>query len=69
MFQTNNLFSDDATVKSEYTGVSPLPKTVVTAMAYVPFQTNTTQYQPENALKQGTLFANLNKPFLGGKCR
>lgn len=37
-------------------------------MAYVPFQTDTTLYPPEKALENGTLFANLNKPFLGGKC-
>ncbi len=52
-----------------YTGVTPLPENTVTAMAYVPFQTDTTQYAPETALKEGTLFANLNKPFLGGKCQ
>ncbi|MBR0540943.1 MAG: spore coat associated protein CotJA [Clostridia bacterium] len=36
-------------------------------MAYVPFQTNTTEYTLETALKNGTLFADLNKPFTGGK--
>ena len=53
----------------EYFGTAPLPETVVTAMAYVPFQTDTAQYPPERALQNGTLFTNLNKPFLEGKCR
>ena len=52
-----------------YVGIPALPAEVVTAMAYVPFQTDTTQYTPETALKNGTLFADLNKPFLGGKCK
>jgi len=51
-----------------YYGTSTLPDTVVTAMAYVPFQTDTTMYKPEAALKYGTAFPDLNKPFLGGKC-
>lgn len=54
---------------NEYNGISMLPEDTVTAMAYVPFQTDTTQYSPEKALEIGTLFTNLNKPFLGGKCR
>lgn len=53
---------------SSYYGTSALPDTVVTAMAYVPFQTDTTIYKPETALKYGTAFPDLNKPFLGGKC-
>ena len=52
-----------------YNGISKLPQDTVTTMAYVPFQTNTTQYAPETALKNGTLFADLNKPFYGGKCK
>ncbi len=51
-----------------YYGTSALPDTVVTAMAYVPFQTDTIMYKPEAALKYGTAFSDLNKPFLGGKC-
>ena len=51
-----------------YYGTSVLPDKVVTTMAYVPFQTDTTMYKPETALKYGTVFPDLNKPFLGGKC-
>ena len=45
----------------------PLPEDPVLAMAYVPFQ----QYNPRNiysaddALEQGTLFPDLDKPFSG----
>ena len=43
--------------------------TVAVTMAYIPFQTDTTEYTPETALKYGTLFPNLNKPFMGGACK
>jgi hypothetical protein len=56
-------------MKSEYFGTPILPETVAVTMAYVPFQTDTTEYTPEKALKCGTLFPDLNKPFLGGECR
>lgn len=62
---------NDAALKqnnNEYNGVSALPDDTVTAMAYVPFQTDTRQYSPDKALENGTLFTDLNKPFLGGKC-
>ncbi len=55
--------------ENKYSGTSPLPKNAAVTMAYVPFQTDTTQYTPEMALSEGTLFPNLNKPFLGGKCK
>lgn len=53
-----------------YTGITPLPECPVTTMAYIPFQTNTTMYSPENALRFGTAFVDLNKPFCayGGRC-
>ncbi|MEG2395889.1 MAG: spore coat associated protein CotJA [Oscillospiraceae bacterium] len=53
---------------SEYKGVSSLPKVTTVTMAYVPFQTDTTMYDDETALKNGTAFPSLDKPFLGGKC-
>ncbi len=53
---------------SEYLGISPLPENTVTTMAYVPFQTNTTMYDVETGYKNGTVFTDLNKPFLGGRC-
>lgn len=38
------------------------------AMAYVPMQMRIgTVYEPEVALKQGTLYPELNKPFLAGR--
>ncbi len=59
----------DETMKREYIGITVLPETVATKKAYVPFQTDTTEYKPEKALKCGTLFPDLNKPFLGGACK
>ena len=44
-----------------------LPQTVALAMAYVPFQALGSTYDPEQALASGTLFPDLNKPFLGRK--
>lgn len=48
--------------------LSALPKNPVTAMAYVPFQTDSTMYEAEKALCCGTAFPDLDKPFYGGKC-
>lgn len=42
-----------------------LPENPVVAMAYVPFQLDKTSYSPEVALREGTLFCVLNKPFCG----
>ncbi len=58
----------DIECSNEYKGISKLPKNPVVAMAYVPFQTCTDEYDVEKALCYGTLFPVLNKPFLGGKC-
>lgn len=45
----------------------PLPGDPVAAMLYVPFQQWGETYPPEKALQMGTLFTELNKPFLGGR--
>ncbi len=45
---------------------SPLPAIPVPAMAYVPFQQYNTTYAPEKGLEMGTIFPELDKPFLGG---
>ena len=42
-------------------------KNLPLAMAYVPFQQIEGTYDQDEALKMGTLFPNLNKPFLGRK--
>ena len=44
---------------------SALPEDPVVAMAYVPFQTDPTTYDEMKALKVGTLFPVLDKPFKG----
>ena len=46
-----------------------LPDDPQVTMAYVPFQLDKTIYTPETALREGTLFKVLNKPFYGrSKC-
>ena len=42
-----------------------LPENPVPAMAYIPFQLDKTSYTAEMALREGTLFPILNKPFCG----
>lgn len=46
-----------------------LPKDPKLAMAYVPFQTDLNVYDEMKALKAGTLFPCLDKPFLGSGTR
>ena len=46
---------------------SSFPAHVSLAMMYVPFQRFQNLYEPEKALKQGTLFADLDLPFYGTK--
>ena len=45
--------------------ISALPEDPVVAMSYVPFQTDSSTYDEQRALKAGTLFPVLNKPFKG----
>ncbi|MFU0831907.1 MAG: hypothetical protein ACFWUC_03070 [Oscillospiraceae bacterium] len=63
----------DSDVKSSYIngqGCTPnrsrFPAQTPVAMAYVPFQNMDTTYSPEEGLNYGTIFPELNKPFLGG---
>jgi hypothetical protein len=44
---------------------SLFPENVSLAMAYVPFQAWQNVYDVDNAFNAGTLFADLDKPFLG----
>ncbi len=46
--------------------IKPIPKNASVTMAYVPFQNCDRLYSPEQAISQGTLFPDLNKPFLAG---
>ena len=49
-----------------YSGeMTALPECPQVTMAYVPFQTDFTTYDEMQALRCGTLFPVLNKPFLG----
>ena len=55
--------SASPTMQSGFT--TALPEDPVVAMAYVPFQPDTTTYDEMKALKIGTLFPVLDKPFMG----
>lgn len=48
-------------VRPDFQDIDSLPL----AMAYVPWQTWEDLYKPEEGLKQGTIFMQLNKPFTG----
>ena len=45
--------------------LSVMPAKLSLAMAYVPFQQWEKPYEPEVALKRGTIFPGLDKPFIG----
>ena len=53
-------FTDDCGCR-----MTALPENPQVAMMYVPFQTDFTTYDEMTALKCGTLFPVLSKPFLG----
>ena len=42
-----------------------LPAEMRTTMAYVPFQLDLSYYSVDDALRRGTLFCDLDKPFRG----
>ncbi|MCC8023142.1 MAG: spore coat associated protein CotJA [Clostridiales bacterium] len=48
-----------------YHKLSKLPENATVTMAYVPMQEDLEPYEPDMALKQGTLFPPLDKPFYG----
>ncbi len=50
---------------SPITYIPPLPRDPQVTMAYVPYQNMNHTYLPEEALDRGTLFPELDKPFLG----
>ena len=53
-------------IMKEY-GITPLPQKTTVTMAYVPYQSNMGKtYSPEQASEAGTMFEELDKPFLGG---
>lgn len=59
-------------ILAEYTDMNgcmpnptPFPSKTPEAMAYVPFQQFGTMYPPEKGLQTGTIFPELDKPFLG----
>lgn len=52
--------------KSREYGIRPIPEDATVAMAYVPYQGyNPETSSPEQGLNCGTMFPELNKPFIG----
>jgi|NGEPerStandDraft_9_1074522.scaffolds.fasta_scaffold02114_3 hypothetical protein len=47
--------------------MSPFPEYTPVGMTYTPMQKIKTIYEPETAFMQGTVFPDLDKPFLGGR--
>lgn len=45
--------------------IQPIPKDATVAMAYVPYQNAKKMYSPEQGIQMGTVFPELDKPFLG----
>lgn len=57
-------------LKAREYGISPLPSDATVAMAYVPYQTDALFdiYSPEKGICAGTMFPDLDKPFVPCKC-
>lgn len=53
--------------KPEITDPGAFPAETPIAMAYVPMQRFVKLYEPERGFDVGTLYEELNKPFLGGR--
>ena len=63
----NGLFCMDIAPDTPEITESTFPPRVSLAMMYVPYQRFENLYDAEKALESGTLFADLNLPFDGGK--
>lgn len=63
----NGLFCMDIAPDTPEITESTFPPHVSLAMMYVPYQRFENLYDAEKALESGTLFADLNLPFYGGK--
>lgn len=61
--EMNPVHTENADFDSEE--MRPMPKYPAVAMAYVPFQGQGEVYDSHTALKKGTLFPVLDKPFKG----
>ena len=60
-----DVFSASPTSVKANKTVSAMPKDLSLAMAYIPFQNLGVIYDDDKALKTGTLFEELDKPFSG----
>lgn len=64
-FDADRGFFEEMPTKSETEGM--FPAHIALAMCYVPNQPFEDLYDDSKALERGTLFANLDLPFYGGK--
>lgn len=69
MSEDINFMNEFFSARPECNGetMPPLPPDPAVTMAYIPFQQFGETYDEETALRCGTLFPELNKPFYG-KC-
>ena len=65
--EENGLFCMDVAPEMPELNESTCPPHVSLGMMYVPFQRFDNLYDGEKALSRGTLFADLDLPFYGGK--
>lgn len=61
----NNQDVEETQCECRHKDKTALPENPVAGMAYVPFQTEFEVYDAMKALKFGTIFPELNKPFTG----
>lgn len=61
-----NTFTGDMS-ELDAVAAMPIDNREVVAMAYVPIQKLETVYDPDQAYNRGTLFPQLDKPWLGGR--
>ena len=62
-------FTCSNVIKCSDEQMTALPADTAVTMAYVPFQLDTTMFEPDVALCKGTLFTTLDKPFCRGALR
>lgn len=61
----DNTMKNCCTKETADCDMTQLPSVVTTTMAYIPFQLDLSYYDSANALRRGTLFCDLDKPFKG----
>lgn len=65
----NTKIGMNSCVNDDYCMTKPQKTNGILTMAFVNMQPLESVYSPETALCNGTLFPNINKPFMGGMVR